>query len=90
MRVEHAPTAFGEVSLKLTSKLRRGVVLAELELPQRNPARRALLRIRLPDGWRAESATLGKVRLPLDGRGTVELPSAAGRVSVRFEVKPAG
>src|SRR5262249_53062787 len=52
IKVERAPTAFGPVSFSLNSNLKKGEVVAELEPPRRNPPKRLLLRVRLPDGWR--------------------------------------
>ena len=56
VKVERAPTAFGPVSVSLTSHLARGEVLATVQLPQRNRPDKVLLRARVryfdPEGQR--------------------------------------
>jgi len=85
IQVQSAPTAFGPVSLKLESKLDAGEVIAEVELPRRNPPKQMLLRARVPDGWRVVSAAEDGVVLTTDDRGTVDLAPRTGRVTVRFQ-----
>ena len=53
--VEHAPTAFGEVSFRATSHLEQGAVLVDVALPDIVP-KATLLRLRLPDGYHIRSA----------------------------------
>lgn len=89
IKVEHAPTAFGELSMRIQSRLRRGEVVANLELPARNPPKQTLLRIRVPEGWRVVSAKAGKATLPVDERGTADISPLKGRTSVRFQVSKA-
>jgi hypothetical protein len=86
INVERAPTAFGQVSMRITSRLRRGEVVAELDLPKRNPATRTLLRIRVPEGWRVTSAKAGRAELTVDERGTVDLSRFSGRQTIHFRV----
>jgi hypothetical protein len=87
IKVERAPTAFGEVSVHLTSRLAAGEVVADVALPDRNPPRHTLLRARVPDGWRVVAATAGSVKLSPDDRGTVDLSALRGRQTVRFQVE---
>ncbi|HNQ74410.1 MAG TPA: hypothetical protein PKN95_12500 [Verrucomicrobiota bacterium] len=87
IRIERAPTAFGEVSVRVESKLVAGAVIAHVNLPARNPARQTLLRLRLPQGWRTISAKIGSRELPLDASGTVDLSTARNKNLVRFEVR---
>jgi hypothetical protein len=89
IRVDRAPTAFGEVSLALMSRLAQGEVVAEVALPDRSRPERTLLRARVPDGWRVREATIGAQTLPVDERGTVDLTRYEGRVTVRFAVERA-
>src|SRR5205814_678927 len=85
--VEHAPTAFGPVSVRAESRLGNGHVTATVDLPARNAPRRTLLRARVPEGWRVTGARLGSADLAVDGRGTVDLTGRSGTVVVRFAVK---
>lgn len=87
IRVERAPTAFGEVSVAMTARLARGEVTADVALPARSRPDRTLLRARVPDGWRVREATIGAETLPVDERGTVDLTRYEGRVTVRFVVE---
>src|SRR5438067_9975046 len=51
IRVERAPTQFGELSYEIESALRAGRVTAMIHLPPR-PTKTTSLRLRLPDGCR--------------------------------------
>ena len=86
IHLERAPTAFGPVSVRLQSHLKRGEVVANLDLPTRNPAKKILLRTRVPDGWRVTSAKAGGETFAVDERGTVDISSLKGNVTVRFQV----
>ena len=88
IKVERAPTAFGPVSLRVQSRLSHGELLAELDLPTRNPPKQALLRLRLPDGWRLTSAKAGDQSLPLDDRGTADISSLKGKATIHYQAKP--
>ena len=87
--VERSPTAFGPVSVRAESRLSNGRVLISADLPTRNPAKRTLLRARVPDGWRVMAARVGEKRLAVDDRGTVDLSGQTGSVSVVFDVERA-
>ena len=86
LRIERAPTAFGEVSVAVRSRLAAGEILAEVDLPARQRPARTLLRLRVPDGWRITGAQAGAVALAPDAQGTVDLSTLAGRQSLRFTV----
>ena len=62
IRIEHAPTAFGELSVVVKSRLNHGEVIAEIEPPRRQSPTETLLRIRLPEGWKIVSAEIDKTR----------------------------
>ncbi len=85
--IQRAPTAFGPVSLKVQSHLSQGSIEIDLEKPKRSKPQSILLRLRLPEGWRIESARSGEVKLDFDAEGTLRcdgLPETAHiDVSVR-------
>ncbi len=85
--IQRAPTAFGPVSLKVQSHLSQGSIEIDLEKPKRSKPQNILLRLRLPEGWRIESARSGEVKLDFDAEGTLRcdgLPETAHiDVSVR-------
>ncbi len=87
IKVERAPTAFGPVSILVQSKLNSGEIIADVDLPQRQTPKHTLLRIRVPDGWRVISATVGSDKLSADPRGTVDISSLKGKASLRFHVE---
>jgi hypothetical protein len=89
VNVERAPTAFGEVSFRVESRLRRGEVLLEMEAPVRRPDT-WLVRLPLPPGWRVTAARLGKTAVALGKDGAVDLSSQTGRFSLRFKVEKEG
>jgi len=86
-KVKHAPTCFGPVSFTITSKLKKGEVVAELDLPSRNPAKQTLLRIRVPDGWKVISAKTASRSLPVDSSGTMDVSSITGKSTIRVAVQ---
>jgi hypothetical protein len=85
-KIDRAPTAFGEVSVMLTSKISKGEVVAEVTAPERAP-QKMLIRARLPEGWRVVSASIGAKPLPVDPSGAVDITGMTGRFTVRFEAK---
>jgi hypothetical protein len=86
LKVERAPTAFGEVSLRAESRLGRGEVLVTVEPPPRRPEK-LLLRPALPEGWKVVAAQVGDSKLSVAPGGAVELSSHRKPVTVRFEVR---
>jgi hypothetical protein len=84
IKVERAPTAFGPVSMKLESRLAEGKVLAEVDLPERNPPQKTLLRTRLPEGWEVAGVRGSSGRLTADKSGAVDLSALKGKVSLVF------
>jgi hypothetical protein len=86
IRLRNMPTAFGTVSLTVTSRLSKGEVLADLTLPARASAK-TLLRFRLPPGWKPVKATNGGSTLPMSDDGTVELTPLRGQCRIRLAVR---
>jgi hypothetical protein len=86
LRVERAPTAFGELSLRVESHLSRGEVLATIDALPRRPVK-TLLRLPLPAGWKVVSATVAGQELRLGPGGAVELPERKDRFAVRLGVE---
>jgi hypothetical protein len=86
IKVERAPSAFGPVSMLVKSKLTHGEVLAEIDLPTRNQPKQTLFRIRLPDGWKILSATADSTSLRPDNKGTMDITSLRGKVTIRCRV----
>ena len=82
-----APTAFGPVSIRMQSKLKEGLVTADLDLPTRNSAKQTLLRARVPNRCKISGATCDGESLPVD-RGTVNLTGKRGKASIVFKVTP--
>jgi hypothetical protein len=85
LKVERAPTAFGQVSIRVQSRLSTGEVSADVDLPARNPAKHTLLRIRVPDGWKVVSVRNGKDQLKVDDQGTVDLSGLKGKQTLQFQ-----
>ena len=86
LTVARAPTAFGEVSVKLTSRLAAGEILAAVSLPTREIPTRTYLRARVPEGWRVTKCLTPTGELPTDPQGTVDLTALRGHISLRFHV----
>lgn len=86
LKMERAPTMFGEVSFRVESKLAQGEVLVQLDSPTRQPEKWQL-RLPLPSGWRVTSAHIAEKALALGKGGVVDLAGQSGRFSVRFRVE---
>ena len=87
--VERAPTAFGPVSMRVSSQLSHGEVTAEVSLPERNPPMHSALRIRLPDGWHVQAGHVRDQTLEVDKQGTVRSVSVQGKNCNSFQSRPA-
>jgi len=86
IKVERAPTAFGETSFSFRSRLNAGEVLAEFTPPARAP-KQALLRVRVPDGWQVLAARAGEREFKLDAQGTVDVSALREKSALRFTVR---
>ncbi len=86
IRIEHAPTAFGPVTLSVESHLSRGYMTAEVDCPPR-PSKRMLLRLRLPPGWRIARATTRQISFLVDSDGAIDLSGLRGKIKLRFVVE---
>jgi hypothetical protein len=75
-----APTAFGPVSFTIESQV--GSVKADVTLPDRNPAEKVLLRLRLPDGEKITSAKAGDTDLKIVDHETLDLSQLKGKVHI--------
>jgi hypothetical protein len=87
IKVERAPTAFGEVSVRVQSRLSASEIIVEVDPPQRQSPKQALLRIRVPDGWRITSAQAASKKLSPDAQGTVDISDLKGKSTLHFRVQ---
>jgi hypothetical protein len=85
IKVERAPTAFGEISYTIKSQLNAGTVEAHLNLPKRSTPEKTLLRLRLPDGWKIESVSTGDKSIQVNDE-TIDISSLDGTVKVVAKV----
>lgn len=90
IKVERAPTAFGEVSVRAQSRLNQGEVIMEINPPQRQRPARTLLRARVPDGWQVRSARASDQMLAVDAQGTVDVTPFKAKFEVRFKAEKRG
>jgi hypothetical protein len=89
IRVKDAPTEFGDVSYTIESATKDGRVHAEVKIPERNPPEKVLLRVRLPEGKKIESAEANGKNLDVqaDGKGeTIDLAGLKGTVKIVAKV----
>lgn len=86
IKVERAPTAFGPVSYTVSSHLDNGEVVLTYAPPVRKP-KKTMVRIRVPDGWQIESASIGRQKLQVDGTGAFDLSFVASPTTVNVRVK---
>jgi hypothetical protein len=85
IKVNRAPTMFGEVSIAVESQLKDGTVTADLKLPERTPAK-TFLRLRLPDGYRVTGAEANGQKLDVENGETINLAPVSGNVKLRATV----
>ena len=86
VRVTNAPTEFGRVSYTIDSAINDGRVNAEVSIPDRNPPEKVLLRLRLPDGRKIDSAEANGKEVAVqqsDNGETIDLSDLKGEVTVR-------
>jgi len=88
IEIRRAPTAFGQVSVRMASRLSQNEITADVYLPERNKPARCVLRARVPKGWRILSATAEGRNLAVDEEGTVDLSSFKGKVSIVLKTGP--
>jgi hypothetical protein len=86
LSVERAPSAFGEISFRIESRLSQGEVLAALEPLVRSPAR-CMLRLPLPEGWRVTEARDAEGETyALASDGALTITAFKRPLSIRFAV----
>lgn len=84
IKVGHAPTAFGEVSVATHSHLKQGTVDVEVELPKITPMK-SLLRLRLPDGYHVK-AIADHPELKPASDDSLDLSTLRGKVRLSVQV----
>jgi len=82
---ENAPTAFGETSVRVESRLKEGEIVATINVP---PRRLGSCQLRLPDppGERIASVWIDGVETMRDAEGRINLPRRPGKLVVRFRL----
>jgi hypothetical protein len=86
IKVEKAPTAFGDVSVSAESHLKQGKVLVHVTAPARNPAKRTLVRCRVPAGHTVQSASVNGKPVALSNTDA-DVSGLKGSYTVTFNVK---
>ena len=84
IKVERAPTAFGDVSFTIHSDVDKGKVTADVSLPP-HAAAKTLLRLRVPDGYEVKSAIVGGANLPVQSSpngAVLDLTKRTGKVQI--------
>ena len=76
--VARAPSAFGEVSFRVESRLDAGEVAIDVNSPPRRPSS-WLIRPPLPPGWKAAGSGVGETELPVRDDGAIDLSRQSGR-----------
>lgn len=87
LKIERAPTMFGEISMEVESHLKAGEVVVRITAPPRSPDH-VSLRLPLSSGWKAVSASIDSTALPLAKNATVDLTGRRGPFTLRVQVSP--
>ncbi|HKB39077.1 MAG TPA: hypothetical protein VKD72_21745, partial [Gemmataceae bacterium] len=85
IEVKKAPTAFGEVTLRVESRLTKREVVVTVEAPPR-PVGKWLLRLPNPPGYQVTEVFIDEQKLVRDADGRVDLTGRTGMFEVRFQV----
>lgn len=85
IKIERAPTAFGEITLSVQSLVSDGRIVAEIALPANVPAK-TLLRLRLPTAWRLLSARMNERQIKMIDAETLDLSGLSGAVKIEAKV----
>ena len=88
IQIVRAPTAFGPISVLARSEIDLGRVVVDLKLPTRNRPKSTQLRIRIPEGFRVDSAAIGSKSFSVDSNGTIDITEMTGNATVLVQVKP--
>ncbi len=85
--VANAPTRFGPVSYRLTSRVKDSVIEARIEPPVRSAPKAIVLRLRHPDGKAMRAVTVnGKPHTDFDAsKEIVRLPASQGPIRIIAE-----
>lgn len=86
LAVEKAPTAFGEVSFKVESRLKAGEVVVRVEAPAR-PVGRWQLRLPDPPGHRIAAVRIGTTEVQRDAEKRIDLTGRTGVITIRYAVE---
>jgi hypothetical protein len=90
IKVERAPTTFGDVSFTIRSDVEKGKVTADVSLPERAPAAKTLLRLRVPDGFAVKTASAGSTDLLVQSSpngATLDVTKLTGKIQVVANVE---
>jgi hypothetical protein len=87
IKVERAPTAFGELSLDVTSNLSKGEVTATIDMPSRSTPAKSLLRFRLPAGYAITAAKADGKPATMADAETIDLTGRKGKIRVTANVR---
>jgi hypothetical protein len=91
VKVDRAPTAFGDVAFTIKSDVEKGKVTADVSLPQRAPAK-TLLRLRVSEGYEVKGANAGSTDLLVTSSpngATLDLTNLKGKVQIEASVAKA-
>jgi hypothetical protein len=86
IKIERAPTAFGEVSLTARSELSKGRVTVTVDLPSRGKPAKSLLRLRLPKGFAIRSVRIDDEPATMADPETFDLTGRTGKSTAVAEV----
>lgn len=86
IRVEKAPTAFGELSLVAASHVDAGSIDVDYTPPVR-PPEKTLLKLRLPKGRKPVRAMEANAALPIDENGIIDATAVSSKATTRISIK---
>ncbi len=89
--VDAAPTCFGPVSYRITSRLAEQRVDVSVDLPTRNAMKETKLKIRLPEPFQMVAVTRAGENVPFDGTtGIIDLSGLTGQHELKIVTRSPG
>lgn len=86
IQIDDAPSAFGNIKVRVHPNFGEGEVLVKLEVPSR-PVGKWQVRLPDPPGYRITGVSIGGTEVKRDADGRVDLTGRTGKVVVRFGVE---
>lgn len=87
IRVEDAPTPFGEISLNIKSFIKQNIIEIEVQLPTRSNPEKILCRLRTPGERKIKDVALNGKEYKLFDKETIDLTGLTGKLQIKVRYR---